>query len=166
MAALQAADLVDALQGPGPYTVFAPTDKAFAALPQGTVESLLMPENRVKLQSILKYHVVAGRVMSSDLMKYTDAKTLQGDEVDLTLMINDARVVQANIKTTNGVIHIIDRVMLPGVPELYVGQGPAVSGAREGPEPLFVSPITRESVESRTLTQDPSQVTRAFAPTS
>ncbi len=121
VAALQAADLVDALQGPGPFTVFAPTDKAFAALPQGTVESLLMPENKAKLQSILKYHVVPGRVMSSDLMKYTDAKTLQGQKVDLTLMINDARVAKADIKTTNGVIHVVDRVMLPGAAQPISG---------------------------------------------
>ncbi len=121
VAALQAADLVDALQGPGPFTVFAPTDKAFAALPQGTVESLLMPENKAKLQSILKYHVVAGRVMSSDLMKYTDAMTLQGEKVDLTLMINDARVAKADIKTTNGVIHVVDRVMLPGATQPISG---------------------------------------------
>ncbi|UCD49014.1 MAG: fasciclin domain-containing protein [Phycisphaerales bacterium] len=111
--ALQAADLVDALQAPGPYTVFAPTDKAFAALPKGTLESLLKAENKAKLQAILKYHVVPGKVMSSDLMKYTNAKTLHGNKVDLTLRINDARVIKADIKTTNGVIHVIDRVILP-----------------------------------------------------
>jgi len=121
VAALQAADLVDALRGPGPFTVFAPTDKAFAALPEGTVETLLKAENKAKLQSILKYHVVPGRVMSTDLMKYTDAETLQGDKVKLNLMINDARVVKADIKTTNGVIHVIDRVILPGAAQPISG---------------------------------------------
>lgn len=121
VAALQAADLADALQGPGPFTVFAPTDKAFAALPEGTVASLLKEENRAKLQSILKYHVVSGKVMSSDLMKYTNAKTLQGGKVDLTLRINDARVVKADIKAKNGVIHVVDQVILPGSAEPIAG---------------------------------------------
>lgn len=114
VAALQAADLVDALQGPGPFTVFAPTDKAFAALPEGTVASLLQPENKAKLQSILKYHVVPGAVMSTDLIKFSNAKTLQGDKVDLSLMVNNAKVIKADIKTSNGVIHVIDQVVLPG----------------------------------------------------
>lgn len=114
VAALQAADLVDALQGPGPFTVFAPTDKAFAALPEGTVASLLQPENKAKLQSILKYHVVSGAVMSTDLIKFSNAKTLQGDKVDLSLMVNNAKVIKADIKTSNGVIHVIDQVVLPG----------------------------------------------------
>lgn len=113
VAALQAADLVDALQGPGPFTVFAPTDKAFAALPEGTVESLLLPENKAKLQTILKYHVVAGKVMSTDIIKYNHAKTLHGDKVDLTLMINNARVVKTDIKASNGIVHVIDQVILP-----------------------------------------------------
>ena len=118
LAALRAADLVDALKSPGPFTVFAPTDEAFAALPAGTVESLLLPDNKSKLQSILKYHVVAGKVMSTDILKYRDAKTLHGNKVKLTLMVNSARVIKADIKTKNiycrnGVIHIIDSVMLP-----------------------------------------------------
>ena len=121
VAALQAADLAEALQAPGPYTVFAPTDKAFAALPEGTVETLLKPENKGQLQAILKYHVVAGKAMSSDLMKYTNAKTLHGDKVDLTLRINDARVVKADIKATNGVIHVIDRVILPSAAQPIAG---------------------------------------------
>ncbi len=114
LAALEAADLAEALRGPGPFTVFAPTNKAFAALPEGTVESLLKPENKGKLQAILKYHVVAGRVMSSELMKFQNAKTLQGNKLDLTLRINDARVIKPDIKATNGVIHVVDRVILPG----------------------------------------------------
>ena len=113
VAALQTADLVDALQSPGPFTVFAPTDKAFAALPEGTVETLLRPENKAKLQAILKYHVVPGTVMSGDIVKYSNAKTLQGNKVSLTLMINNARVVKADVKASNGVIHVIDNVILP-----------------------------------------------------
>lgn len=114
VAALGAADLVEALQSPGPFTVFAPTDKAFAALPEGTVASLLKPENKAKLQSILKYHVVPGAIMSKDLIKFSNAKTLQGDKVDLSLMVNNAKVIKADIKTSNGVIHVIDQVVLPG----------------------------------------------------
>jgi transforming growth factor-beta-induced protein len=113
LTALRAADLVDALKIPGPFTVFAPTDKAFAALPAGTVESLLLPENKAKLQSILKYHVVAGNVMSTDILKHRNAKTLHGNKVKLTLLINGARVIEADIKSGNGVIHVIDRVILP-----------------------------------------------------
>ena len=114
VAALQAADLVEALQSPGPFTVFAPTDQAFAALPEGTVASLLKPENKATLQSILTYHVVPGAIMSADLMKAQGAKTLQGSKVDLALMVNNARVTKADIKATNGVIHVIDQVILPG----------------------------------------------------
>ena len=113
LAALEAADLADALRGPGPFTVFAPTDKAFAALPAGTVESLLNPENKGTLQAVLKYHVVPGRVMSSQLMKFQNAKTLQGSKLNLTLRVNDARVIKPDIKTTNGVIHVVDRVIIP-----------------------------------------------------
>ncbi len=113
VAAIQAAGLTDALSGKGPFTVFAPTDKAFAALPAGTVESLLLPQNKAKLQAILKYHVVAGKVMSKDLMKYREAKTLHGNKVNLTLMVNGARVTKADIKSSNGVIHVIDQVIVP-----------------------------------------------------
>ena len=120
-AALNAADLAEALQSPGPFTVFAPTDKAFAALPKGTVESLLKPENKAKLQTILKYHVVAGNVMSKDLVKYENASTLHGNKVNLTLMINNAKVVKADIEATNGVIHVIDQVILPGASEPIAG---------------------------------------------
>jgi transforming growth factor-beta-induced protein len=126
VAALKAADLVDALQTPGPFTVFAPTDKAFAALPKGTVESLLKPENKAKLQAILKYHVVAGKVMSTDLVKYENAKTLHGNSVNLTLMVNNAQVVKADIKATNGVIHVIDQVILPGASQPITGHANTV----------------------------------------
>ena len=114
LAALRAADLADALKSPGPFTVFAPTDKAFAALPAGTVDSLLLPENKAKLQAILKYHVVAGKVMSKDLMRHREAKTLHGNKVNLTLMVNGARVIKPDIKSSNGVIHVVDKVILPG----------------------------------------------------
>ena len=128
VAALGAADLAEALQTPGPFTVFAPTDKAFAALPKGTVESLLKPENKVKLQEILKYHVVAGNVMSKDLVKYANAKTLHGNKVDLTLRVNNATVIKPDIKATNGVIHVIDQVILPGTSQPITGHANKVPG--------------------------------------
>jgi uncharacterized surface protein with fasciclin (FAS1) repeats len=117
-AALQAADLVDALKGPGPFTVFAPTDDAFAALPAGTVESLLLPANKETLQSILKYHVVSGAVMAADVVKLSSATTLQGQDVSIhvengAVMVEAANVVATDIVCKNGVIHVIDAVMLP-----------------------------------------------------
>jgi uncharacterized surface protein with fasciclin (FAS1) repeats len=117
VAAVQAAGLVDTLKGPGPFTVFAPTDEAFAALPEGTVEDLLKPENLAKLQAVLTYHVVAGKVMSGDLSNGMTAATVQG--ADITIMteggvkVNGANVVTADIEATNGVIHVIDAVILP-----------------------------------------------------
>lgn len=117
LAAATAAGLVDTLSGDGPLTVFAPTDDAFAALPAGTVEGLLKPENKDKLTAILTYHVVAGKVMSSDLKNGMMAKTVEGSEVKIDLSdgakVNDARVVQADINTDNGVIHVIDKVLIP-----------------------------------------------------
>jgi transforming growth factor-beta-induced protein len=118
VAALQAADLVDALKGPGPFTVFAPTDDAFKKLPAGTVETLLKPENKEKLRAILTYHVVSGNVTAAQAMKLSSAKTLNGRELkisthDGTVMVNDAKVVKADIQTSNGVIHVIDTVILP-----------------------------------------------------
>jgi uncharacterized surface protein with fasciclin (FAS1) repeats len=117
-AALTAAGLVDTLKGDGPFTVFAPTDAAFAALPAGTVEMLLMPENKDKLTAILTYHVVAGKVMAADIAgKTADVATVQGStiKVDATngVMINDATVTTADIETSNGVIHVIDKVLIP-----------------------------------------------------
>ena len=117
VAAVQAAGLVDTLKGAGPFTVFAPTDAAFAALPAGTVEDLLKPENKDKLVSILTYHVVPGKVMSGDLTEGMKAKTVQGGEVTITLdggaKVNGAAVSTADIETSNGVIHVIDAVILP-----------------------------------------------------
>ncbi|MEP2706885.1 MAG: fasciclin domain-containing protein [Roseibium sp.] len=118
VAAVQAAGLVDTLKGDGPFTVFAPTDEAFAKLPAGTVETLLKPENKDKLVAILTYHVVSGKVMSGDIAgKKADVATVQGSDisVDATngVKINDATVVSADIETSNGVIHVIDTVILP-----------------------------------------------------
>ena len=117
VAAVQAAGLVDTLKGDGPFTVFAPTDDAFAALPEGTVEGLLKPENKDQLTAILTYHVVPGKVMSGDLSNDMMVKTVQGGE--LTIMteggvtVNGANVVTADVEASNGVIHVIDAVLLP-----------------------------------------------------
>ena len=118
VAALQAAGLVDTLKGPGPFTVFAPTDEAFAKLPAGTVEDLLKPENKQKLTSILTYHVVSGKVMASQVVKLHEAKTVNGQDVKIMadggkVMADNANVVQTDIQCTNGVIHVIDTVLLP-----------------------------------------------------
>lgn len=117
-AALKAAGLVDTLKGPGPFTVFAPTDEAFAKLPKGTVEDLLKPENKAKLTSVLTYHVVSGKVGSSDVVKLTSAKTVQGQEVKIAatggkVTVDGANVVKTDIECSNGVIHVIDTVILP-----------------------------------------------------
>ncbi|MBB3229284.1 fasciclin domain-containing protein [Halomonas stenophila] len=118
VAAVEAADLVDTLEGEGPFTVFAPTDEAFAALPEGTVEDLLKPENRESLRSILTYHVVAGTVMAEDAMAADSATTVQGQDLTITtldgqVMVDDATVIQADIEASNGVIHVIDGVLMP-----------------------------------------------------
>ncbi|SIO08347.1 fasciclin domain-containing protein [Algoriphagus halophilus] len=120
VAAVKAGDLVDVLKGDGPFTVFAPTNEAFAQLPAGTVESLLKPENKEKLVKILTYHVVPGKVLSSDLKNGQMAKTVEGSSVKVTLkdgkaMINDATVVNADIMADNGVVHVIDKVILPSM---------------------------------------------------
>jgi len=119
VAAVQAAGLVDTLKGEGPFTVFAPTDEAFAKLPAGTVENLLKPENKDQLVAILTYHVVPGKVMSGDIAgKMTEAKTVQGGELTIDAMkggvtVDNANVIQADIETSNGVIHVIDTVVIP-----------------------------------------------------
>jgi uncharacterized surface protein with fasciclin (FAS1) repeats len=118
-AALQAAGLVDTLKGKGPYTVFAPTDEAFKKLPAGTVETLLKPENKAQLQKVLTYHVVAGNVMSGDLKgKMTNAKTVEGSVVRIdasgsAVKVDNANVTQADVSASNGVIHVIDSVIMP-----------------------------------------------------
>ena len=117
-AALGAAGLIDTLKGPGPFTVFAPTDDAFAKLPADTVANLLKPENKDQLIAILTYHVVPGKVMAADVVKLKEAKTVNGKMLKVTVMdgavtINDAKVASADIVASNGVIHIIDTVVLP-----------------------------------------------------
>ena len=117
LAAAEAAGLVETLKGDGPFTVFAPTDAAFAELPDGTVETLLMPENKDQLVAILTYHVVPGKVMSTDLQDDMEAATVQGTTVMIDLdngvMVDEATVIQADIETSNGVIHVIDKVITP-----------------------------------------------------
>jgi uncharacterized surface protein with fasciclin (FAS1) repeats len=116
--ALQAAGLVETLKGQGPFTVFAPTDDAFAKLPAGTLADLLKPENKTKLQRILTYHVVPGRVTAADVVKVRSAKAVSGDTIDIkadggSVMVDNARVTKTDITASNGVIHVIDAVMLP-----------------------------------------------------
>ncbi|QFT61356.1 Uncaracterized surface protein containing fasciclin (FAS1) repeats [Roseivivax halotolerans] len=118
LAAAEAAGLVETLTGEGPYTVFAPTDEAFEALPEGTVDELLMEENQDQLTSILTYHVVSGAVMSGDLSDGMEAETVEGSTVTVsidgdTVMVNDATVTSADIEASNGVIHVIDSVLMP-----------------------------------------------------
>ena len=118
VAAVTAAELVETLSGAGPFTVFAPVDDAFAALPAGTVESLILPENKAQLAGILTYHVVAGKVMSGDLSDGMVAATVNGGNItihiqDGKVLINDAEVVIADVETDHGVIHVINKVILP-----------------------------------------------------
>lgn len=118
VAAVKAAGLVETLKGDGPFTVFAPTDEAFAKLPEGTVADLLKPENKEKLVAVLTYHVVPGKVMAADVVKLKEAKTVQGSKVSIKtadgkVMIDEATVIKADISCKNGVIHVIDSVILP-----------------------------------------------------
>lgn len=117
-AALEAAGLVETLKGEGPFTVFAPTDEAFAKLPEGTVASLLQPENIDQLKAVLTYHVVPGAVMAAQVVDMTEATTVNGQAVDIAVngsmvMIDNAHVIQTDIAASNGVIHVIDSVILP-----------------------------------------------------
>ena len=116
--ALEAADLVTTLKGAGPFTVFAPTDEAFARLPAGTLESLLKPENKDKLRRVLTYHVVAGKVVASDVVKLQSAKAVSGDTIAVNaqggiVRVDGAQVIKTDIQASNGVIHVIDAVILP-----------------------------------------------------
>ncbi|WP_390621400.1 fasciclin domain-containing protein [Novipirellula artificiosorum] len=118
VAAVKAAGLVDTLSGDGPFTVLAPTNEAFEKLPKGTVETLLKPENKQKLIAILTYHVVAAKAMAADVVKLDEAKTVQGQKVNITassdgVKINDAKVLKTDIVCKNGVIHVIDSVLIP-----------------------------------------------------
>ena len=117
-AALDAAGLIDTLKSDGPFTVFAPTDEAFSKLPVGTVESLLQPENKDKLVSILTYHVVAGKVKAAKVVKLDSATTVQGSDVSINVtdgkvMVNNATVIMTDVKASNGIIHVIDEVIMP-----------------------------------------------------
>ena len=121
--ALKAADLVDTLKGPGPFTVFAPTDEAFRKLPPGTLEVLLKPENKEQFRSILTYHVVPGRVTAADVVKLTSAKTVNGQELRISVLkgvvkVDEAKVTKTDIEASNGLIHVIDRVILPQMGEV------------------------------------------------
>lgn len=117
VAAVKAAGLVETLQGPGPFTVFAPTDEAFAKLPAGTVESLLLPENKSKLAGVLTYHVISGKVLAADVVGLTEAATVQGQKVKIDtangVKVDGANVIKTDILCDNGVIHVIDAVILP-----------------------------------------------------
>jgi uncharacterized surface protein with fasciclin (FAS1) repeats len=118
VAAVKAAGLVDTLKGTGPFTVFAPTDAAFAKLPAGTLDDLLKPENKEKLKGILTYHVVSGKVMAADVVKLKNAKTVQGQDLTIkvsgdTVTVDNAKVAKTDIGCSNGVIHVIDTVVLP-----------------------------------------------------
>jgi uncharacterized surface protein with fasciclin (FAS1) repeats len=118
VAAVKAAGLVETLKGAGPFTVFAPSDEAFAKLPAGTVETLLKPENKDKLVAILTYHVVPGKVTAADVVKLKEAKTVQGSSAKITVTdgkvkVDDANVIKTDILTSNGVIHVIDAVIMP-----------------------------------------------------
>lgn len=118
VAAVKAADLVATLKGPGPFTVLAPSDEAFSKLPPGTVESLLKPENKTKLQNILTYHVIPGKIMSQDIAKLHSSRTALGQNVSIKVvdghvMVGDARVTTPDVVAANGVIHVIDTVLLP-----------------------------------------------------
>ena len=120
VAAVQAGDLVEVLKSDGPFTVFAPTNEAFAALPAGTLEELLKPENKDKLVAILSYHVVSGKVKSTDLINGMTATTFQGSDIkvnisDSEVKINDAVVTSADIEASNGIVHVIDRVIIPAM---------------------------------------------------
>jgi len=117
-AAVKAAGLVETLKSEGPFTVFAPTDEAFSKLPKGTIKKLLKPKNKEKLTSILTYHVVPGKVMAKDVVKLEEAKTVQGSKIDIQVsggkvMVDGATVVKTDIKCSNGVIHVIDAVIMP-----------------------------------------------------
>lgn len=116
--AVQAANLVETLQGPGPFTVFAPTDAAFEKLPEGTLETLLLPENQAQLAAILTYHVVPGRVPASDVVNLATANTVEGTSLQIsttngTVRVNNALVTTTDIEASNGIIHVIDAVLIP-----------------------------------------------------
>lgn len=154
LAAAKAAGLVDALGGDGPLTVFAPTDEAFAKLPEGTVESLLKPENKQKLADILKYHVVSGRIYSDDALKAKQAETLQGSSVAITAKqgtarVNEAKLLKTDIDASNGVIHVIDSVLLPGQSQKQSSATPARATRPHSAVSVKTCPLQKNAVVHR-----------------
>lgn len=164
VAAVKAADLVDPLQNGGPFTVFAPTDAAFASLPAGTLTSLLKPENKAQLQSILTYHVVPGKVYSSDLIKTASAQTLIGKNVKLSLLVNNAKLVKTDIKCSNGVIHVIDAVIMPPEqhPQMYKDSPVLEVAAKAGKFNTLLTAIHAAGLKDALNGEGPFTV---FAPT-
>jgi len=168
VAAVQAAGLVDTLKGEGPFTVFAPTDDAFAALPAGTVDELLKPENKQKLTDILLYHVVSGKVMAADAAKLTSAPTVLGKDIAIkadmgNVYINDAKVIIADIETSNGVIHVIDAVLLPPSDDAMMEKNTIVDIAvADGRFTTLVAAVTAADLVETLSGEGPFTV---FAPT-
>jgi len=168
VAAVQAAGLVDTLKGEGPFTVFAPTDDAFAALPAGTVDELLKPENKQKLTDILLYHVVSGKVMAADAAKLTSAPTVLGKDIAIkadmgNVYINEAKVIIADIETSNGVIHVIDAVLLPPSDDAMMEKNTIVDIAvADGRFTTLVAAVTAADLVETLSGEGPFTV---FAPT-
>ncbi len=167
VAAVQAAELVDTLKGEGPFTVFAPTDDAFAALPAGTVEELLKPENKQALTDILLYHVVAGKVMAADVTALTSATTVLGKDVTVkvdmgNVYINEAKVIITDIETSNGVIHVIDAVLLPPTDEAAMEDTIVDIAVADGRFTTLVAAVTAADLVETLSGEGPFTV---FAPT-
>jgi transforming growth factor-beta-induced protein len=166
-AALTAAGLVDTLKGAGPFTVFAPTDDAFAKLPAGTIDTLLKPENKQKLTDILLYHVVSGKVASADVAKLTSAKTVLGKDVTIkvdngNVYVNDAKVIITDIETSNGVIHVIDSVLLPPAEDAMTGKTIVDVAVADGRFKTLVAAVTAAGLVDTLKGAGPFTV---FAPT-
>jgi len=167
VAAVTAAELVDTLKGEGPFTVFAPTDDAFAALPEGTVESLLLPENKQALTDILLYHVVSGNVMAADVVTLESAATVLGKDVaikveDGNVYINDAQVIITDIETSNGVIHVIDAVILPPAEDAMMEKTIVDIAVEDGRFTTLVAAVTAAELVETLSGEGPFTV---FAPT-
>ena len=138
VAAVKAAGLVETLSGDGPFTVFAPTDEAFAALGGETLDALLLPENRDKLTAILTYHVVPGRIEASDLLRTSRARTVNGKRLPVGLRVGEARIIETDIEASNGIIHVIDRVLIPErLPETMAAAAQIIQTAIERGVPLY-----------------------------
>ncbi|HKJ38246.1 MAG TPA: fasciclin domain-containing protein, partial [Anaerolineales bacterium] len=167
VAAVTAAELVDTLKGEGPFTVFAPTDDAFAVLPEGTVESLLLPENKQALTDILLYHVVSGNVMAADVVTLESAATVLGKDVaikveDGNVYINEAQVIITDIETSNGVIHVIDAVILPPAEDAMMEKTIVDIAVEDGRFTTLVAAVTAADLVETLSGEGPFTV---FAPT-